>query len=149
MKKRMIQICMLLLAFLLCACGGEEEPKGTTYPIYFVSNSETKIEKREVNVNDVAYEEQLEYVLGALSIMPDKLDYKAPLRMGFSLLDYEVEDGKITLNVSKDYLKLSVTTEVLVRGAIVKTLTGMPHINFVCITVEDEPLRDSLGTLVG
>lgn len=149
MKKRIIKICVLLLAFLLCACGQEEETKGTTYPIYFVSNSETKIEKREVNVNDVAYEEQLEYVLGALSIMPAKLDYKAPFCMGFSLLDYEVEDGKITLNVSKDYLNLSVTTEVLVRGAIVKTLTGMPHINFVCITVEDEPLRDSLGTLVG
>ena len=81
--------------------------------------------------------------------MPEKLDYKAPFCMGFSLLDYEVEDGKITLNVSKEYLNLSVTTEVLVRGAIVKTLTGMPHINFVCITVEDEPLRDSLGSLVG
>lgn len=149
MKKRIIYICMLLLVFLLCACGKEGEQKGATYPIYFVSNTETKIETREVNVQDVAYEEQLGYVLGALSIMPEKLEYKAPFCMGFSLLDYEVEDGKITLNVSKEYLDLSVTTEVLVRGAIVKTLTGMPHINFVCITVEDEPLRDSLGTQVG
>lgn len=149
MKRKIVNICMLLFALLLCACGQAEEQKGATYPIYFVSNSETKIEKREVSVQDVAYEEQLEYVLGALSIMPEKLDYKAPFCMGFALLNYEVEDGKITLNVSKEYLKLSVTTEVLVRGAIVKTLTAMPHINFVCITVEDEPLRDSLGILVG
>lgn len=149
MKRKIVNICMLLFTLLLCACGQVEEQKGATYPIYFVSNSETKVEKREVNVQDVAYEEQLEYVLGALSIMPTKLDYKAPFCMGFALLDYEVEDGKITLNVSKEYLNLSVTTEVLVRGAIVKTLTSMPHINFVCITVEDEPLRDSLGILVG
>ena len=59
MKKKIIHLGVLLLAFLLCACGQEEEQGGATYPIYFVSNSETKIETREVNVNDVAYEEQL------------------------------------------------------------------------------------------
>lgn len=148
MRRKLIYLCVLLL-LLLSACDREQAYTGAVYPIYFVSNSETKIETREVNVQDVAYEEQLGYVLGALSTTPKKLEYKAPLNMGFSLLDYDVEDGKITLNVSKEYLQLSVTTEVLVRGAVVKTLTALPHINFVCITVEGEPLRDSLGSLVG
>ena len=60
--------------------------------------------------------------------------------MGFRVLDYEVEDGKLLINVDKAYSELSPTTEVLVRAAIVRTLTQLPNVKYVGITVEDSQL---------
>ena len=83
-----------------------------------------------------------------LSTTPEKLEYKAPLDMGFRVLDYEVEDGKLLINVDKAYSELSPTTEVLVRAAIVRTLTQLPNVKYVGITVEDSQLYDNAGEML-
>ena len=69
--------------------------------------------------------------------------------MGFQVLDYEVEDGKLVINVDKAYSELSVTTEVLVRAAVVRTLTQLSNVKYVTITVEGSQLYDNAGELVG
>ena len=69
--------------------------------------------------------------------------------MGFHILDYEVEDGKLAINVDKAYSDLSATTEVLVRAAIVRTLTQLPSVKYVTITVEGSQLYDNAGEQVG
>ncbi|MDE5893388.1 MAG: GerMN domain-containing protein [Acetatifactor sp.] len=52
------------------------------------------------------------------------------------------------LDVTEGYNDMSVTTEVLVRAAIVRTLTQLSQVNFVSITVNGNPLLDSLGNIV-
>ena len=51
--------------------------------------------------------------------------------------------------MSAAYRELSVTTEVLVRAAIVRTLTQLPGVGAVMITVEGNPLYDSKNNEVG
>lgn len=141
-------LCLLcLLAF--SACGQEEDNNANIYPIYYVSNSETKVEMHEYEMQSASEEEQLQELINCLSTVPDKLEYKAPLSMGFQLLGMSVEDGKVLLDVDATYEELPATTEVLVRAAIVRTLTQLPHINYVGITVEGSQLYDNIGELVG
>lgn len=143
-----ILLCLLCL-LILAACGQEEDNNAKRYPVYYISNSETKVEMHEYEMQSASEEAQLQELLNCLSTVPDKLEYKAPLAMGFQLLDVSVEEGKVLLNVDAAYKKMPATTEVLVRAAIVRTLTQLPNINYVGITVEGAQLYDNIGEVVG
>ncbi len=149
MRKCCKAILLLFCMLCLCACGREEEDNQNMYPIYYVSNSETKVEIHEHAMEAVTPEEELKELLQCLSTTPEKLEYKAPLAMGFELLNVEEEEGKVLLNLSNGYLELPATTEVLVRAAIVRTLTQLEHINYVGITVEGNQFFDNAGDVVG
>lgn len=141
----MAVLCMLALT----ACGGGQEAEGTEYQVYYISKSETKVEMHSYWTQSESSQAVLRELMQCLAAEPEKLEYEAPLAMGFKLLGLDLEEGKMTLNVDENYLNLPVTTEVLVRAAIVRTLTQLAEINYVEITVEGQPLLDSMNNLVG
>lgn len=148
--KRISKFWPILLCILaLGACGKEEGDSRNIYPVYYISNSETKVELHDYEMQADTKEEQLQELITCLSTVPDKLEYKPPLSMGFQLLEVEVDGSMVKLNVDAAYTKMPATTEVLVRAAIVRTLTGLEHIDYVGITVEGAPLYDNVGEPVG
>lgn len=149
MKKMGFILVLSLMLFFSAACGKQEEQTGTAYQIYTLSTSETKVEVHEYQVQATENDEILDELLQCLSTTPEKLEYKVPFAMGFELLSAKITDSKIVLNVSMDYKKLPATTEVLVRAAIVRTLTQIPSIRYVEIEVAGNPLYDNAGEVVG
>ena len=93
----------LLLAFLLTGCGKTEPQTGKKMSMYYINTAETKVEVHEQYLNTKTPEGQLEEIMTFLSTTPEKLEYKAPFDMGFHILDYDVEDGKLAINVDKAY----------------------------------------------
>ncbi len=153
MKVLSMKKIIRLLLFVLCmlcfsGCGAKETDYKNKYQVYYVSNSETKVEMHEHDMKATTQEEMLNELITCLSTMPEKLEYKAPFAMGFQVLDVVLEDGKVALDVDAGYYKLSPTTEVLIRAAIVRTLTQIEGINYVGITVEGNQLFDAAGELV-
>lgn len=140
---------LLMLLAVLTGCGTREPETSKKISVYYVNTAETKVEVHDQYLNTKTSEEQLEETMTFLSTTPEKLEYKAPFDMGFQVLDYEVEDGKLVINVDKAYSELSVTTEVLVRAAVVRTLTQLSNVKYVTITVEGSQLYDNAGELVG
>lgn len=139
----------VILSLLSIGCASNEQEPVTGYQLYHLNTDETRIESRSYQLKGVTLEEQLKEVLVELGTTPEKLEYKAPLAMGFAVLDYELESGRLTIDMDSRYENLAPTTEVLVRAAIVKSFTGISGVNFVFFTVEGEPLRDTLGKFVG
>lgn len=148
-KKYVLTGMLLMLLAVLTGCGTREPETGKKISVYYVNTAETKVEVHDQYLNTKTPEEQLEETMTFLSATPEKLEYKAPFDMGFQVLDYEVEDGKLVINVDKAYSELSVTTEVLVRAAVVRTLTQLSNVKYVTITVEGSQLYDNAGELVG
>lgn len=134
---------------VLGACGKEDAEGDNVYQVYYISNSETKVEMHPHEMEAQTPEGQLEELIACLSEASPKLEYKVPFSMGFKVLDMKLEDSKMTINVDAAYQNLSVTTEVLVRAAIVRTLTQLPDVSFVTITVEGNQLYDNNGNMVG
>ena len=134
-------ICMLLLA----ACGQESAETENLYQVYYVSNSETKVEMHEHEMEAVTEEEKLKELIECLSTSPEKLEYKAPLAMGFQVLGTKLEEGNFSIDVDAAYNELPPMTEVLVRAAVVRTLTQLPDVKLVMITVEGNQLTDKKG----
>lgn len=147
--KRLYGMLAAFVALTLSACGAESENNENTVQIYYVSNSETKVEAHPHVMESVEMEEKLDELIQCLSTNPEKLEYKAPLLMGFQLLDVSWDGEKVLLDMDESYLNLPTTTEVLTRAAIVRTLTQLDKVNYVGITVEGNQLSDSLGNPVG
>jgi len=149
MRKWLLLLCVFLLVFNLAGCGAGEEPEENLFPIYYVSKSETKVEMHQYPLQEKETKAQIEEILRAMATPSPKNEYKAPLAMGFQILDYQLENGKLLINVDEKYKELNTIQEVLVRAALVRTLTAHPAVNFVAIRVNNEQLYDSLGNLVG
>ena len=100
-------ICMLLLA----ACGQESAETENLYQVYYVSNSETKVEMHEHEMQAVTEEEKLKELIECLSTSPEKLEYKAPLAMGFQVLGAKLEEGLLFGTVSEEFSFMTVAPE--------------------------------------
>ena len=147
---RMLRGCILLLVLLCSACGKEEQPaNGKVYEIHYVNNEETKTLTREYVSETEDAGKLLGELFAQLGRIPDKLEYEAPLSSGFGLLGYTLDNGQLTLNFDEHYKEMDVTKEVLMRAAIVRTVTQIPEISYVSFTVQGEMLSDSTGTAIG
>ena len=80
---------ILLLSFLLTGCGKTEPQTGKKMSMYYINTAETKVEVHEQYLNTKTPEEQVDETMRYLSTTPEKLEYKAPLDMGFQVLDYD------------------------------------------------------------
>ncbi len=149
MKKLLWMLCCVLLLVGVTACGQKEPTGENVYQIYVVSDSETKVETHAYVMNATQPEAMLEELITCLSTQPDKLEYKVPFAMGFEILSMDLTESKLMINVDGAYMNMSPTTEVLVRAAIVRTLTQLPDVRYVGITVEGQELFDKTGEVVG
>ena len=108
-KKYVLTGMLLMLLAVLTGCGTREPETGKKISVYYVNTAETKVEVHDQYLNTKTPEEQLEETMTFLSTTPEKLEYKAPLDMGFHVLDYEVEDMQnyVLNGGSEEYLTYS------------------------------------------
>lgn len=149
MKKGLLYLCIILCICGLTGCQGSEEENQNLVPVYYISKSETKTEMHQYNLKATDTKGQIEELMKALATPGAKNEYKAPLTMGFQILDYSFENGKLLINMDEKYRELNEVQELLVRAAIVRTMTKHPDVSFVAIRVNNEQLFDNLGQLVG
>lgn len=149
-KIQMLCMCVLLVALLCSACGKEKQPDdGKVYQIHYVNNQETATLTREYVTQTEDTQKLLGELFAQLGKIPYKLEYEAPLSSGFGLLGYALDNGQLTLNFDEQYKEMDTTKEVLMRAAIVRTVTQIPEISYVSFTVQGEMLLDSTGTAIG
>lgn len=151
MKIRGIMMSLLVVLILLgSGCGSRKETTAGKYAIFYLNRNEN-------HISSVAYETDTpkshkqtltKELLEQLSTQIEKIEYKPVIR-GFSVKDCVFQEGQITLNLSSEYEMLDPTKEVLVRAAIVKTLTQLEGVELIVIQVEGTNLLDAVGDTVG
>lgn len=141
-------LLLLLLAFIACACSiqGESE-QGETYKVYYVNRDETAVFSSDYVTDTTDKEELVEELLGQLGTSSEKLEYKTPLSDSFQLLGYTIAEDQLVISFDENYKRQPVTTEVLVRAAIVRTLTQIEGIQYISFQVLSEPLTDASGVI--
>lgn len=148
-NKIIIGVLLVLVAMAAAACGSNKPVNGTGYQIYYVNKEETKIFGAEYDSETQDTEALLEELLEQLGTTGERMEYIAPLSGDFALLNYTLDNGQLTMNFDEQYRNMDVIREVLVRAAIVRTLTQIPDIHYVAFTVQGEMLTDSTGIAVG
>ena len=146
----MLLLFLLVISLGMTGCGSTaEDVSGEVYNIYYVNNEETKIFSEPYQTETTDGRVLLLELLEQLSIIPDRMQYKAPLAENFELLGYVWDGGQLTINFDEHYEEMDSIKEVLVRAAIVRTLIQVDDIDYVSFTIQNEPLLDYSGVAVG
>lgn len=149
-KKKYMLLFAVLAAALLSACGQQKnKSNGKTYKIYYVNHDETGVLFNEYTTETTDRDELLQEFLQQMETGSEKLEYKAPLSGAFKLLNTSLSEGQLVLNFDDNYRYQPVITEILVRAALVRTLTQIGGIEYVSFQVNSEPLLDASGAVVG
>lgn len=150
MKKKILRLSVFLCLLFAVSCGdGEAEDKSQVYNIYVMNKEETKIWANEYVAAGISREAVIEELLERLTTAPERMEYKAPLSGNFKLLGYSLEEGQLILNFDEQYKAQPATTEVLVRAAVVRTLTQVKGVDYVSFQVRSSSLLDTAGNVIG
>ncbi len=150
-RKRRYGLLLLLIGLLglgVVACG-EKEQEGTPVEISYLNKSETKIVPELHYLQGMTTKEMIVEVLTLLGAVPENKELEATLPGSINIVNYAYEGTQVTVALGEKYKELPKTTEVLTRAAIVRSLTSIPDVNYVMITVNGEPLLDTMGNAVG
>ena len=151
MRKKIIVMSLLMLfTFIGIGCGKREEEKTGVYEIYYLDRNENHISpvSYETDIDEEDKQTLTAKLLEQLATQIEKIEYK-PVISGFSVKNCILHEGQITLNLSGEYEDLEPAKEVLVRAALVKTLSQIKGIELINIQVEGKSLLDATGETVG
>ena len=150
MKKK-ISVFIIILCLLLCtsACGGNREE--TKYQVYYLDMDETSITgvDYELKASESNPTEMVDELLAAMKETPDEAGLRAALPDNVEVLDHSENGYLVTINFNSAYYEMDKTEEVLVRAAIVKTISQVKEYSYVSFTVDSSPLMNEAGELVG
>lgn len=150
MKKILWFLCLMLCLLGMVSCGEKEQvDRSQIYDIYVINKDETKISANEYEAENTDRDALIDELLAQLAVVPEKLEYKAPLTGNFTLLGYSLEEGQLILNFDEAYKEQPVTTEVLTRAAVVRTMTQVEGIDYVSFQIRSNPLTDNMDNVIG
>ncbi len=152
--KSIMRYMVFTFAAVLCivalgACGAENKNGGTPVEISYLNNDETKLVKETHYLQGADVKEMIVEVLTLLCCVPENKELKATIASNINVVSYSFDGEQVTVSLGEKYRDLSRTTEVLTRAAIVRSLTSVPEVNCVLLTINGEPLMDGSGTPVG
>ena len=149
MRKKIICIVLSLL-LLLGLVGCDDKAVGNSYDIFYLNLEMTKIlsESHQISVSNDNPEEVVSELLNLLKQSPDDSDLRKTIPDNIKIYSIK-EDSGIVIDFSEEYKELLPTEEVLIRAAIVRTLSQIKNYSYVSFLVEGEPLTNQDGSLVG
>lgn len=149
-KKKWLLLPVISALLLVCACGQQgKKSVGKIYKIYYVNHDETGVIFNEYVTETTDRDELLGELLQQMETRSEKLEYKAPISGTFQLLGATFSEDQLILNFDENYRLQPVISEILVRAAIVRTLTQIDGVSYLSFQVNSEPLLDASGALVG
>lgn len=150
--RRKIQLAFVLMVLVLfgTGCASKEESTVKEYEIYYLDRNENHIMSLPYETVTPKAEKDflVKELLMQLGTQREEIEYK-PTIVDFTVKDCIVHESQVTLNLSKEYEMMDFTKEVLVRAAIVKTLTQIEGVELVRIQVEGRDLVDVDGKSIG
>lgn len=152
MKKKVTAVWMTLILMLITGCSGQEAMKAEntiSYDLYFLNNEETKVFSKEILIEEGDTASQLSALIEAMRTKQDDLETHAALDYDFSVLSVSLDGEQVIMNLDEKYLLLKPTTAVLIRAAIVRTLTQVEGVTCVSFQIAGTPLTDSAGNPLG
>ncbi len=151
MKKWFGLIFLLLLCGCMMACenGGDESEQQNRILVYYVNREETAIVPVECVLTATDKTEAVAEILNLMKTEPEESSLKATLSSGIDIYSCRIKEDKLIIDFARTYKDMLPTKEILVRAAIVRSVTQIEGIQSVEFEIEGEPMIDHAGILVG
>ena len=148
MKNRKNLFRLLVFAAVLVfvsGCAKQRREEGS-YKVYYVNTEGTRLMEQKYKPGAQSFEEMMQELLGQLAEAPS--GYASALPSQVKINGFERGIDALRIDFSKEYYELTNTQEVLLRAAVVKTVSQIPGVTKIMITVDQQQLVDKLGNPV-
>lgn len=157
MKKQWVRIVgfVLVVMFVLSACGKEDEKlEKNQYYVYYLKKDFSGLAKEVYTVQTETSEtmDLIAELVKALEKPAEGSGLQCALGADCKVVNYQVVDGKMTINFDVNYSTLIGVEETLHRAAIVKTMTQIEGVKSVEFLVDSQPLminKTAIGYMTG
>lgn len=151
MRKGKRKLCLLLALLLtvgFAGCGKGREDS-SEYSVFYVNKENTKTVA--VGYEPKAEDDRalIQEFLEKLLRKEDHKDYRQAVPEEVKLKSWKLENAQLYLYFNNEYMEMDNVSEVLCRAAIVRTLTQVKGVECISFYVEDSPLVDDSGSLIG
>ena len=149
MKKIKIFLLLAMCIFLMTGCKKEAVLEEGQSAIYYLNKDGTSVVPVAYEITGETAEKKIEELLLKLEEAPESVDYRRTIPENVTLLQYTLDRKQLYLDFSSEYLNLDKATEVLVRAAIVHTMTQVEEVSYIGFQIAGEPLKDTKGNNIG
>lgn len=147
MKK--ITGCLLTLLLILGLSGcGKISGSGVDYHIYCTNNERSRLARFEYSLQSKNSEEAVGEMLERM-LEPIGEDHVSVFPQEVEVTDYTLTDGQLTVMFNEIYHQMDNVTEILLRAAVVRTVSQLPDVRTVVFHIGKDVLRDAQGEPVG
>lgn len=130
---------LVILLFVGCSSSGTQEK----IDIYYLSMDGNMLVPKNMECSTI------EEALALLIDTTDSSDVTSVFPKGVEITEYEIDNKQLLLHFNEAYNKIESSKEILLRAGVVQTLVQLEGIDFVSFYVEEEPLKQNDGELVG
>lgn len=147
MRKIMYCLLMLLLLAGLCGCV-QRAGNSTGYYVYYTNGERSKLTRVSASLQT---EDTVQAVGDLLEKMrtPPEEDHYSVFPQEVEILNYTLTDGQLTVTFNEMYHQMDNVTEILLRAAVVRTVSQVEGVRTVVFHIGNDVLRDLAGEPVG
>lgn len=149
MKKRVFSIILIFsLLLTLTGCRSKERESGE-FQIFYLNMEKSKIVSEEYNSSGATGDELIQELLTKLQTAPESKKLRQTIPVNVTMEWFQLNSSCLYINFSEEYYDLTPTEEVLIRAAIVRTMLQVNGVSLVTFRVNEEPLLNNDGAMVG
>ncbi len=154
---RQIRLWLVLFAIAVICMGCQKEPDRNTssqqsYRMYYI-RSQSKLIAENFSTELTVTEDLIAEFLEALAQdSPNSVDNKRVIPESTQILKtvYDAEKKQLSLYFDSGYMeRKNKIAEILSRAAIVRTLAQITGVDYLSFYINDQPLMDASGKIVG
>ncbi len=147
MKKTVCMILCLVWSIMIAGCS--EQKVGIATNIYYVDSSGNALVSEEYYRQAKSSENAVRELLTKMKKSDDIKKMQPAIPKSVEVENIVLENQNLDITFSEEYLKLSKSGDLLLRAAVVQTVTQLSEVSYVSFYVGEEALKDSSGNAIG
>ena len=135
MKKMAGFAAAVFLGLMLTGCQGTQKAEQSGYKVFCRNAEATALREVQYEPEAEGGEKLVEELLSAMEGTFNRNDYQSVFPEGLTAAVSTLKDGRLTIDFNDAYKQMDDTREVLLRAAVVQTMTQITDVREVVFTV--------------
>lgn len=142
-------LCLVFCALFLVGCNGKSGQKEGEYRVYYINTEESGLMEKNCDIEGETVQDKVDAMLELLKKDPGELDSKSTFTKKVKVNRWILENRVLKLHFNAEYENQDKATELLLRAAVVQSLTQIEGVDRVEIFAGNHPLTDESGEKIG
>ncbi len=141
-------IFIFVILQIMTGCNRQKEKDAGQYLVYYLNGDGLSLETESFDT-DLTDAESLIQALFEEMKQPESPNYKSAFQNTVLVTSYSINNRILYVNFNENYVNMDDVTEIMLRAAVVKTMVQIEGIDYVTFYINDQPLTNDAGNVVG